>query len=111
MRRRPPRSTRTDTLLPYTTLFRSLAAGGFIAHQRNSVLVGGTGTRKSHLAIAIARACIRDGARGRFFNTVDLVNKLEAEARAGRPGRIADQLCRLDFIVLDRTSTRLNSST
>src|SRR3546814_5548392 len=27
MRRRPPRSTRTDTLFPYTTLFRSLRAG------------------------------------------------------------------------------------
>src|SRR3546814_9951905 len=27
MIRRPPRSTRTDTLFPYTTLFRSLAAG------------------------------------------------------------------------------------
>src|SRR3546814_19622150 len=27
MRRRPPRSTRTDTLFPYTTLFRSGAAG------------------------------------------------------------------------------------
>src|SRR3546814_1652064 len=26
MRRRPPRSTRTDTLFPYTTLFRSAAA-------------------------------------------------------------------------------------
>src|SRR3546814_5259346 len=26
MIRRPPRSTRTDTLFPYTTLFRSLAA-------------------------------------------------------------------------------------
>src|SRR3546814_8280724 len=26
--RRPPRSTRTDTLLPYTTLFRSLGGGG-----------------------------------------------------------------------------------
>src|SRR3546814_11808776 len=26
MRRRPPRSTRTDTLFPYTTLFRSLRA-------------------------------------------------------------------------------------
>src|SRR3546814_12102796 len=25
MRRRPPRSTRTDTLFPYTTLFRSLS--------------------------------------------------------------------------------------
>src|SRR3546814_204147 len=28
MRRRPPRSTRTDTLFPYTTLFRSLEEGG-----------------------------------------------------------------------------------
>src|SRR4051812_32415593 len=28
----------------------------------------------------------RDGARGRFFNVVDLVNKLEAEGRAGRQG-------------------------
>src|SRR3546814_8627961 len=28
MRRRPPRSTRTDTLLPYTTLFRSGARVG-----------------------------------------------------------------------------------
>src|SRR3546814_9904927 len=28
MLRRPPRSTRTDTLLPYTTLFRSLAGRG-----------------------------------------------------------------------------------
>src|SRR3546814_9802523 len=28
MLRRPPRSTRTDTLFPYTTLFRSAGAGG-----------------------------------------------------------------------------------
>src|SRR3546814_17758254 len=27
-RRRPPRSTRTDTLCPYTTLFRSKGSGG-----------------------------------------------------------------------------------
>ena len=64
------------------TLVRDLAGGDFLAHQRNVVLVGGTGTGKTHLAIAIARACIRAGARGRFFNTVDLVNKLEAETRA-----------------------------
>jgi DNA replication protein DnaC len=82
-------------------LVRDLAGGDFLAHQRNVVLVGGTGTGKTHLAIAIARACIRDGARGRFFNVVDLVNKLEAEARAGRQGRMADTLSRKDFIVLD----------
>ena len=65
------------------------------------MLVGGTGTGKTHIAVGIARACIRAGARGRFFNVVDLVNKLEAEARAGRQGRLADLLCRLDFVVLD----------
>jgi len=83
------------------TLVRDLASGGFLAQQRNLVLIGGTGTGKTHLAVGIARACIRGGARGRFFNVVDLVNKLEAEARAGRQGRIADHLCRMDLVVLD----------
>src|SRR5271166_2564465 len=82
-------------------LVRDLAGGAFIAQQRNVVLVGGTGTGKTHLAIAIARSCIRAGARGRFFTTVDLVNRLEAEARAGRQGRIADYLTRKDFVILD----------
>jgi DNA replication protein DnaC len=82
-------------------LARDLATGGFLAEQRNVVLIGGTGTGKSHLAIAIARACIRGGNRGRFFNVVDLVNRLEAETRAGRQGRMADYLTRLDFVVLD----------
>jgi len=90
-----------DTADINETLVRDLAAGGFIEQQRNVVLIGGTGTGKSHAAIAIARACIRRGARGRFFNVVDLVNRLDAEARAGRQGRIADHLCRLDFVVFD----------
>jgi DNA replication protein DnaC len=82
-------------------LIRDLASGAFVADQRNVVLVGGTGTGKSHLAIAVARALIRNGARGRFFNVVDLVNRLETESRSGRQGRIADHLTRLDFVVFD----------
>ena len=82
-------------------LVRDLAAGGFLAEQRNAVLIGGTGTGKTHLAIAIARSCIRSGARGRFFNVVDLVNRLDGEARNGYQGRLADRLCRLDFVILD----------
>jgi DNA replication protein DnaC len=82
-------------------LVRDLATGGFLASQRNAVLVGGTGTGKTHLAIAIGRACVRTGARVRFFNTIDLVNRLEAETRAGKPGRIADQLSRLNLVILD----------
>ena len=80
---------------------RDLAAGTFLANQRNAVLVGGTGTGKSHLAIAIARSCIHAGARARFYNVVDLVNRLEAETRGGRQGRIADHLARLDLVILD----------
>src|SRR3546814_15417454 len=43
MRRRPPRSTRTDTLFPYTTLFRSprvpaLPFGGGLAQRRPAVV-------------------------------------------------------------------------
>ena len=83
------------------TLVRDLAGGGFLTQQRNAVLVGGTGTGKTHPAIAIARSCIRAGARGRFYNVVDLVNRLEAEARNGRQGRLADHLTRMDFVVLD----------
>jgi len=62
------------------SLVRKLATGTFVADQCNVVLVGGTGTGKSHLAIAIARALlIRNGTRGRFFNVVDLVNRLETD--------------------------------
>ena len=83
------------------TLVHDLAAGNFLTAQRNVVLVGGTGTGKTHLAVAIARACIRNGARARFFNVVDLVNQLEAETRAGRQGRLAEYMGRKDVVVLD----------
>ena len=82
-------------------LVRDLAGGVFVAQQRNVVIVGGIGTGKTYLAIAIARSCLRAGMRGRSFTTVGLVNRLEAEARAGRQGRLADYLTRLDFIILD----------
>jgi DNA replication protein DnaC len=83
------------------TLARDLAGGGFLSQQRNLVLVGGTGSGKTHLAVGIARACIRSGARGRFFNVVELVNKLDAEVRVARQGRLVDHLSRLDFVILD----------
>jgi DNA replication protein DnaC len=52
-------------------------------------------------AAAFRSRILRSGRRARFFNVVDLVNKLEAEARAGRQGRLSDHLCRMDFVVLD----------
>ena len=82
-------------------LIESLASGGFLDTQRNVVLIGGTGTGKSHIAIAIARSCIRAGRKARFFNVVDLVNRLEGEVKLGRQGRLADSLIRTDLVIMD----------
>src|SRR5690606_38216918 len=82
-------------------LVAQLATGAFLDDKRNVVLIGGTGTGKSHIAIGVARSIIRAGRKARFFNAVDLVNKLEAEAKQGRGGRIADGLTRVDLLVLD----------
>src|SRR4029078_7654415 len=81
-------------------LMRELASGNFVADQSNAVLIGGTGTGKSHLAIRRARSLIRNGSRGRFFNVVDLVNRLETEHRNGKQGRIGDYFTRLHLTVL-----------
>ena len=43
---------------------------------------------------------MRAGARGRYFNTVDLVNRLEDEVRRGKADAPAAQLSRLDLVVL-----------
>lgn len=80
---------------------RQQADGVFIERRSNLVPVGGTGTGKTHLAVAIARSCIRGGARGRFFNAVELASLLEREHQDGRQGRLADALRRRDFVVVD----------
>ena len=82
-------------------LIEQLSSGAFLADQRNIVLVGGTGTGKTHLAIGITRSIIRLGKKARFFNVVDLVNRLEGEVKLGRQGRIADRLSRVDLLILD----------
>ena len=82
-------------------LVRELATGAFLDARRNAIFIGGTGTGKTHLCIAVASAVIRAKARGRFYNLVDLVNQLEQEKAAGRSGRLVEKLLRYDLIVID----------
>jgi DNA replication protein DnaC len=82
-------------------LVAQLATGAFLEDKRNVVLIGGTGTGKSHIAIGITRSVIRSGKKARFFNAVDLANKLEAETKLGRAGRTADGLGRVNLVVID----------
>lgn len=80
---------------------RHLYGGDFINYNTNIILFGGTGTGKTHLAIAIARQTIRNGMKARFFNVLDLVNQLEQEKLAGRGGKLAEQMVRHDVVILD----------
>ncbi len=83
-------------------LMLQLAETSFTEVAHNIVLVGGTGSGKSHLATAIGVAAITQHAkRVRFYSTVDLVNALEQEKARGLAGRIAASMLRLDVVILD----------
>jgi DNA replication protein DnaC len=80
---------------------RSLYEGSFLDDHVNLIFVGGTGTGKTHLAIAIAARVVREGARAKFYNLVDLSNELEREKMSGNGGKITDKLVRFDLVILD----------
>lgn len=80
---------------------QNLYAGHFIEDKRNIVLVGGTGTGKTHLGISIAAHAVKNCRKARFFNVVDLVNQLEQEKHRKQAGRLTECLKRLDIVVLD----------
>lgn len=80
----------------------SFATMAFTEKAENIVLIGGTGTGKTHLATALGvEAIARHGKRVRFYSTVELVNALEQEKAAGKAGRLAHQLMHLDLVILD----------
>jgi DNA replication protein DnaC len=83
-------------------LVRALHRCEFIEDAQNVVFVGGPGTGKTHLATAIAVQAIQHHRlRVRFLSTIELVNQLEQEQQAGKPGRIANRLMHTDLVVFD----------
>ncbi len=84
------------------SLIEELAGMSFTEQAHNVVLIGGTGTGKTHLATALGIAGItRHGKRVRYFSTVDLVNLLEQEKAAGKAGKLGFALMRTDLVILD----------
>jgi DNA replication protein DnaC len=83
-------------------LIGKLATMEFTDAAQNLVLVGGTGTGKTHLATAIGVAGYQyHGKRVRFYSTVELANTLEREKAAGKQGRLALSLMQMDLVILD----------
>src|SRR3546814_5746598 len=103
MIRRPPRSTRTDTLFPYTTLFRS-----------DFVLEGPPGTGKSQTIANIIAHNLGLGRRVLFVSekmaALEVVYRRLVEKGLGRFCLELHSSKANKKDVLDRKSTRLNSS-
>src|SRR3546814_1223117 len=110
MIRRQPRSTRTDTLFPYTTLFRSVAIPRITA-----VRIERPADRPFDAALIVGEILrARKEVRGRARAVADLFLEVIGEAAGKLEHRLGrdvfdDQLGRA-FPAKDRKSTRLNSS-
>src|SRR3546814_8388383 len=108
MRRRPPRSTRTDTLFPYTTLFRSLARGETGRHgdAEGAFLRLAIVRAVPDQEIAVGRFRVAERAREPRMIIGDVLNLLvEIEFHAA-PMHFVHEPC----VIRARKSTRLTSS-
>ena len=78
-----------------------LCTGQFTQNAHNLILVGGTGTGKTHIAIALGTALINQGKKVRFHNAVDLINALIREQAEGNTGKIIRQLSQTHCVIID----------
>ena len=82
-------------------LVRELVRGEYIDRRENILLIGNSGTGKTHLATALAFAACQQGRRVRFFTVTGLVTQLLERREERQLERVHKQLERLDLLVLD----------
>src|SRR3546814_2509030 len=85
MTRRPPRSTRTDTLFPYTTLFRSYGRARGRAREQAGCAGELARGRGGYLRFSVARRAVERGVR-----TARTIGRQPAGAMGLRPARPVD---------------------
>lgn len=78
-----------------------LARGEWVEQCRNCCLIGGSGTGKTHLAIAWGLALCRLGRRVRFATAAGLVTLLEEAQQGHRLDRVLAQLDRFVLLIVD----------
>ena len=82
-------------------LVTELMRGEYIDKRENILLVGNSGTGKTHLTTALGIAACGQGKRVRFFQMTELITQL-MEAREDRDlSRLKKQLAKLDLLILD----------
>src|SRR3546814_13042654 len=90
MRRRPPRSTRTDTLFPYTTLFRSVIivskkAVGRALQVHDIVRMGADAAQEAEAGLDEKR-CLNESLRPEIMQAIEVACVVAFELVAGAGG-------------------------
>ena len=83
------------------TLVRELMRGQYIADRENVLIIGNSGTGKTHLATALAFAACAQGRRVRFFTVTQLARQLLETREERTSQRLFAQLERCHLLVLD----------
>lgn len=83
------------------TLVRELMRGQYITDHENVLIIGNSGTGKTHLATALAFAACAQGRRVRFFTVTQLVRQLLETREERTSQRLFAQLERCHMLVLD----------
>ena len=82
-------------------LIRELAGGGYIDAHENVLLIGNSGTGKTHLATSLGFSACCQGRHVRFFSVTSLVTHMLELREQRQLERFQKQLERLDVLVLD----------
>jgi DNA replication protein DnaC len=82
-------------------LVRELIRGEYLDRRENVLLIGNSGTGKTHLATALAFAACQQGRNVRFLTVTGLVTQLLERREDRQLERFHKQLERLDLLVLD----------
>ena len=82
-------------------LVLDLARGDYLGRRENVLLVGPSGTGKTHLATGLAMAACAQGKRVRFWRVTELITTLREADQERHLLRLRQQLAKLDLLVLD----------
>lgn len=82
-------------------LVLQLFRGEYLSANENVVLIGGHGTGKTHLAVALGIDACQKGKKVRFYSVGELVHQLLEARDARQVLRLQQQLARYDLLILD----------
>src|SRR6185437_5860327 len=97
----------TDAIPGIAATLAALAAGAWIDAGQPLVLVGDSGTGKTHLLIGLGLAACEQGRRVRYATTAQLVNELAEAADSRQLSRVVARYGRLDLLLLDARGAEL----